>query len=256
MAKSAKRFYVVLKGLKPGIYGSWSGPGGAEEQVRSYPGAVFKGFAEKEEALQYAAKSGYAHLPDHTGEQRAVRERPRREAPMTGGPANPEQGVAIYADGGSINNPGPGGYGVVIIEGGVRRELSGGFRLTTNNRMELTAVIAGLKALERDSGKPVSIYTDSRYVADGISRGWAKKWRRQGWMRDARNRAENIDLWAVLLDLCDVHGPKFVWVKGHAGNVENERCDVLAKKAARSPDLPPDVAYEKGETGIKQPTLF
>jgi ribonuclease HI len=145
---------------------------------------------------------------------------------------------------------------VVIIEGGGRRELSGGFRLTTNNRMELTAVITGLKALGKDHPGPVSVYTDSRYVVDGISRGWAKKWRRQGWMRDARNRAENIDLWAMLLDLCEVYEPRFVWVRGHAGNVENERCDALAKEAARGPDLPPDIAYEKGETGVTLPTLF
>jgi len=255
MAKKTKRFYVVLKGLKPGIYDSWAGPGGAEEQVKSYPGAVFKGFTTREDALGYASMSGYADLPDHTG-GRPSGMHPSDEGPETDGPPVRRHGAVIYADGGSINNPGPGGYGVVIIEGGGRRELSGGFRLTTNNRMELTAVITGLKALGKDHPGPVSVYTDSRYVVDGISRGWAKKWRRQGWMRDARNRAENIDLWAMLLDLCEVHEPRFVWVRGHAGNVENERCDALAKEAARGPDLPPDIAYEKGETGVTLPTLF
>ena len=253
MTKNAKRFYVVLKGLNPGLYDSWSGPGGAEEQVKSYPGAVFKGFATREEAMEYAVLSGYADLPDRTA-GRLIR--PRGQERRAARPPGPEQGIAVYADGGSINNPGPGGYGVVIKEGDIRRELSGGFRLTTNNRMELMSVIVGLKNLEGKPGRPVSVYTDSRYVADGISRGWAKKWKRQGWMRDARHRAENIDLWSELLDLCEKYEPRFVWIKGHAGNVENERCDTLAKKAAQSPGLPPDLAYEKGETGVDRPRLF
>ncbi len=265
MAKTGKRFYAVLKGLNPGIYDLWTGQGGAEEQVRSFPGAVYKGFATRDDAREYAARSGYPNLPDRTtgghpetiqpGSQAPVRRENQEEA-RGPEPRTPEQGVVIYADGGSINNPGPGGYGVVIKEGKRRCELSGGFRLTTNNRMELTAVIEGLKSLEGGPARPVSVYTDSRYVVDGISRGWAKRWKRQGWMRDARHRAENIDLWAVLLDLSERYKPRFVWVKGHAGIVENERCDTLAKQAALRPGLPPDHAYEKGETGVNQPTLF
>lgn len=265
MAKTAKRFYVVLKGLNPGIYDVWAGQGGAQEQVKSFPGAVYKGFATREEAGEYAARSGYPNLPDRTTGRHTEAVQPRSQAPVRrenrGEPWSrelcaPEQGVEIYADGGSINNPGPGGYGVVIREGNRRRELSGGFRLTTNNRMELTAVIVGLRSLEAGPAKPVSVYTDSRYVVDGMSRGWAKRWKRQGWMRDARHRAENIDLWSVLLDLSERYQPRFVWVKGHAGIAENERCDALAKQAASRPDLPPDHAFEKGETGVSQPTLF
>ncbi len=164
--------------------------------------------------------------------------------------------ITIYSDGGCINNPGPGGYGVVIIDGGKRTELSGGFRLTTNNRMELMGIIMGLKSLGRKSGRQVTVYTDSRYVINGITKGWARKWRNNDWMRDAKHRAENIDLWAILLDLCDIYTPKFIWVKGHAGNVENERCDVLAGRSALQADLPADLAYEKGKTAIEQPTLF
>jgi ribonuclease HI len=144
----------------------------------------------------------------------------------------------------------------VVIEDGRRTELSGGYRLTTNNRMELTAAIMGLKSLGGRKVSPVTVCTDSRYVVDGIMKGWARRWRRNGWMRDSRSRAENIDLWSVLLDLSDTYSPTFVWVKGHAGHRENERCDALAKQAARSPDLPADSAYEKGETGVLQPTLF
>ncbi|MGI6388034.1 MAG: ribonuclease H family protein [Desulfomonilia bacterium] len=265
MAKTRNRFYVVLKGLNPGLYDVWAGRGGAEEQVKSISGAVYKGFATRGEALEYAVRSGYPNLPDRTTGRHPEALQPCTQAPVRRepreGPLSPEhciaeQDVVIYADGGSINNPGPGGYGVVIREGNLRHELSGGFRHTTNNRMELTGVIEGLRSLEGGPVRPVSVYTDSRYVVDGMSRGWAKKWKRQGWMRDARHRAENIDLWSVLLDLSERYQPRFVWVKGHAGIAENERCDALAKQAALRPDLPPDHAFEKGETGVNQPTLF
>jgi ribonuclease HI len=122
--------------------------------------------------------------------------------------------------------------------------------------MELTACIVALKTLGEAPVGPVTIHTDSRYVTEGVNRGWAKRWRSNGWMRDARHRAENIDLWSSLLDLCDRYRPSFVWLKGHAGNRENERCDTLAKQAAKKPDLPPDLAYEKGETAVTQPSLF
>ncbi|HNY65030.1 MAG TPA: ribonuclease HI [Deltaproteobacteria bacterium] len=252
MAKSAKKFYAVLKGRSPGIYGAWFGKGGAHEQIDNFPGALYKGFPSHDEACSWASSMGFPGLPDHTGSptQRAVVEKKHECVPEDG------PGVVIYADGGSINNPGPGGYGVVVIEDGRRTELSGGYRLTTNNRMELTAAIMGLKSLGGRKVSPVTVCTDSRYVVDGIMKGWARRWRRNGWMRDSRSRAENIDLWSVLLDLSDTYSPTFVWVKGHAGHRENERCDALAKQAARSPDLPADSAYEKGETGVLQPTLF
>jgi ribonuclease HI len=257
MARSAKRFYAVLKGRNPGIYDFWAGPGGAEEQVRSFPGALFKGFATREEAREYAASSGDRKLPNRTSGEPSGAQATRVEKPEPSKPSErPGDGIVIFADGSSINNPGPGGYGVVICEGKSRRELSGGFRLTTNNRMELAAVIEGLRSFEKPPERPVTIYTDSRYVVDGISRGWARKWKRQGWMRNARNPAENIDLWSVLLDLVERYEPKFVWVKGHAGNIENERCDLLAKRAAQGSGLPPDLAYEKGETCLRPPTLF
>ncbi len=254
MGKTAKKYYAVLKGRKPGIYGAWSGPGGAQEQVDSFPGALYKGFATRQDAYEYAESTGFRGLPDHTRQERAEGLEPRADEEWTA-PVS-EGGIVIYADGGSINNPGPGGYGVVILENGSRRELSGGFRFTTNNRMELMGCIVGLKALGEGPVKPVTIYTDSRYVAEGISRGWARRWKKNGWMRDARHRAENIDLWSVLLDLCERYGARFIWLKGHSGNRENERCDVLAKQAAKKPDLPPDLAYEKGETALTQPSLF
>ena len=255
MARSPKRFYAVIRGRNPGIYDSWAGPGGAEEQVRSFPGALFKGFATRKEAREYLASSGSLKL-----EGRTSGEPPVKRAAQAGEPGSTEPperpGTIVFADGSSINNPGPGGYGVVIREGKSRRELSGGFRLTTNNRMELTAVIEALSPSRSPAGAGHQSTPTRRYVVDGISRGWARKWKRRAGMRDARNTAENVDLWSVLLDLVERYEPRFVWVKGHAGNTENERCDVLAKRAAQGPNLPPDLAYEKGETCLKQPTLF
>jgi ribonuclease HI len=150
------------------------------------------------------------------------------------------QHVTIFTDGGCKGNPGPGGYGVVMIYGPKRREISGGFRRTTNNRMELMAAIVGLETLRHRCA--VTIHTDSQYMSNGIERRWAIKWRRDHWLRDGKP-VPNADLWARLLDLCDAHEVTFQWVRGHAGNPENERCDQLAVAAAAQPNLPIDEGY-------------
>jgi ribonuclease HI len=152
------------------------------------------------------------------------------------------QHVTMYTDGACLGNPGPGGYGVVMLYGDHRKELSGGYRLTTNNRMELTAAIQGLAALK----KPciVELFSDSAYVVNAVEKGWARRWRANGWYRPSKERAENRDLWGELLKLCDRHRVHFNWIKGHAGHPENERCDQLACQAARLADLPPDPGYE------------
>ena len=134
--------------------------------------------------------------------------------------------VEIFTDGACSGNPGPGGYGVILRYKGVSKELSGGEERTTNNRMELTAVITGLSALKEPCA--VTLYSDSKYIIDAIQKGWAKKWRANGWMRNAKDPALNPDLWEKLLDLLEKHEVTFVWVKGHAGHPENERCDQLA----------------------------
>ena len=134
--------------------------------------------------------------------------------------------VEIFTDGACSGNPGPGGYGVILRYKGVSKELSGGEERTTNNRMELTAVITGLSALKEPCA--VTLYSDSKYIIDAIQKGWAKKWRANGWMRNAKDLALNPDLWEKLLDLLEKHEVTFVWVKGHAGHPENERCDQLA----------------------------
>ena len=126
--------------------------------------------------------------------------------------------------------------------GGRSRELSGGFRRTTNNRMELLGVIAGLDAL-KDPCK-VTIYSDSRYIVDAVNKGWAKRWKANGWRRNKNEKAVNPDLWARVLDLLEVHDTEIRWVKGHAGNKGNERADALAVAAANAEDLPIDEGYE------------
>ena len=134
--------------------------------------------------------------------------------------------VHIFSDGACSGNPGPGGYGVILRCDGREKELSGGEPDTTNNRMELSGVIAGLEALKFPCR--VVIQTDSRYVVDGVEKGWAESWRRNNWIKSDKKPALNKDLWEKLLDLLAVHEVSFVWIKGHAGHEENERCDRLA----------------------------
>ncbi len=134
--------------------------------------------------------------------------------------------ITIYTDGACSGNPGPGGWGAILEYNGIEKEISGGEANTTNNRMELSGVIAALSALREPC--EVSLFTDSKYIVDGINQGWAKKWRAQGWMRNKKEKALNPDLWQTLLDLLEVHSVTFNWVKGHATNPKNNRCDELA----------------------------
>ena len=155
----------------------------------------------------------------------------------------PDTTVFAFTDGSALGNPGPGGYGVLLKYLGATSELSGGYRFTTNNRMELLGAIVALEALKRPC--QVVLATDSRYVVDGISKGWAERWRSSGWRRGKRGKALNPDLWARLLDAVSHHEVTFEWVRGHAGHSENERCDRLANEAARGTDLMADMEYEK-----------
>lgn len=134
--------------------------------------------------------------------------------------------IQIYTDGACSGNPGPGGYGAILVYNGVEKELSGGEAQTTNNRMELTAVIKALSALKEPCA--VTLTTDSKYVVDGITLGWAKGWKARGWKKADGKPALNPDLWDELLELLSKHSVTFNWVKGHAGHPYNERCDALA----------------------------
>ena len=134
--------------------------------------------------------------------------------------------VTVYTDGACSGNPGPGGYGAILVYNGKEKELSGGEKMTTNNRMELSAVIVALEALKEPCS--VTLTTDSKYVSDGITQGWARSWKAKGWKKADGKPALNPELWDRLLTLLDTHEVEFVWVKGHAGHPYNERCDTLA----------------------------
>ncbi len=134
--------------------------------------------------------------------------------------------VTLYTDGACSGNPGPGGWGAVLIYGRYEKELSGGEKATTNNRMELTAVIKGLEALSEPCA--VDLWSDSKYVIDALEKGWAKGWRAKGWVKGDKKPALNPDLWERLLELCEEHHVTLHWVKGHADDPYNERCDKLA----------------------------
>ena len=162
--------------------------------------------------------------------------------------------IQIYTDGACKGNPGPGGYGVVLQAGERKRELSGGFRRTTNNRMELLACIEGLRSLKHPSS--VVVTSDSKYVVNAMVKGWAEKWRSRGWKLSPSKPAKNPDLWAQLLDLCAEHKVEFKWVKGHNEHPENERCDELAVAASEGRDLPADAAFENPSLLIPGDDLF
>ena len=151
--------------------------------------------------------------------------------------------VTIYTDGACSGNPGAGGYGVVLMYGAAKKELSEGYEKTTNNRMELLAVIRGLEALKEPCR--VNLYSDSKYVVDAIEKGWVVKWKQNGWMRNKKERASNVDLWEQLLVMLVKHQVKFIWVKGHADNPWNERCDELARMSIQKGNLKEDENYGK-----------
>jgi ribonuclease HI len=155
--------------------------------------------------------------------------------------------VSIWTDGACLGNPGPGGYGVVLVSGPHRRELSGGFRRTTNNRMELLGAIVALQALKRPC--VVALHSDSRYVVSAMQKEWPQGWRRKGWRLRGNEPAKNVDLWEQMLAAVGEHEVSWHWVKGHAGDVENERCDRLAMAAAERKDLPVDSGYEASSGG-------
>jgi ribonuclease HI len=147
--------------------------------------------------------------------------------------------VTLFTDGACSGNPGPGGYGAILKYGDDIKELSGGYRNTTNNRMELMAVIAGLSQLKEPC--KVSVVTDSRYVVDAVEKGWLARWASNQWMRNRKEKALNVDLWKQLLPLLETHDICFTWIRGHSGHPENERCDRLAVSAAANPHLPDDL---------------
>jgi ribonuclease HI len=160
---------------------------------------------------------------------------------MTASESTPLTRVAAWTDGCCLGNPGPGGYGAVLLSGSHRKELSGGYKRTTNNRMEILAVVRSLEALKERCD--VTVYTDSQYVVKAMNEGWAENWKARGWKTAAKTPAANPDLWEMMLRLRLKHKVTFTWVKGHSGVEENERADRLANAAATGPDLQEDSGY-------------
>jgi ribonuclease HI len=235
-----KNVYAVKSGRQPGIYTSLVE---CNQQVAGYSKAEYRGFATRKEAEEYLRGSE----PKIPGKLTiAVQTEVGVSRRVGSNHSSSLKKVIIYTDGACAGNPGPGGYGVVLIHGDHRKEISAGFRLSTNNRMEILACIVGLRALKEPCD--VTIYSDSKYVVNAMTKSWALQWRRRGWKRKDQqgeyHDARNADLWQQMLDLCNQHRVKFEWVRGHSGNQGNERCDELAREAAVSDRLGVDTVYE------------
>ncbi|MBU0971681.1 MAG: ribonuclease HI [Proteobacteria bacterium] len=242
------KYYAVAIGRKTGIFLSWPE---TEQQVKGFTNASFKSFNTRQEAEAFLLAPSFPRIYGNSGADGFAPPPPKQSAAAAGYLPGT---LVVYTDGGAINNPGPGGYGVVIQD---RKELSGGFNLTTNNRMELRAVMAAMEALQKEKA-PIVLHSDSKYVIDGLNKGWALNWRKKNWIKSDGKPAMNADLWSRLLDLEKCLDIRFKWVKGHAGNPLNERCDELANRTAREKDLPDDTGYLKsiGLSPGEDPGLF
>lgn len=240
MTAKAKKIYAVFQGHQPGLFTSWDE---AAEQVKGFKGAKYKSFPNQSEAVSWlrecvlASKDPVAqNLIDLIKKQIET-----GNVPAKSKLAARDSRIIIHTDGGAAPNPGVGGYGIVIQKGNHRKELSAGYELTTNNRMEMLGVIVALQALKEPS--EVLLHTDSKYVVDSITKRWVYGWMKRGWKKSDGNRPENVDLWQRLLPLLKQHEVEFRWVKGHAGNTENERCDALVAEGRNAKPLLVDTGY-------------
>jgi ribonuclease HI len=225
-----KKIYAVAKGRQCGIFTDWPS---AEAQVKGYAGAGFRSFMSREEAERWLQDPVYEKKVRSEGRPTETQKRPGQR----------QDAITVYTDGGCLGNPGPGGYGIIIEAYGEQQEISGGYRVTTNNRMEMIAAVFALEKL-RQCAVPIDLFSDSSYLVNGITRGWAEKWRSSGWRKADGGAVKNVDLWQRLLALVEVLDVCFHWVRGHAGSAGNERCDKLAVAAARQGDLPADLGYQ------------
>ena len=241
MAKKKKQYYAVVKGRKSGIYRTWFGAGGAAEQVQGVDDALYRGFYSEDEMARWLAglpqgilkrnAPELAEFSDGTKDTQSSQEDEIKEYLDAGR-------VVIFTDGSANTRSRRGGYGAVVRRGKKREELSGGLRGTTNNRMELTAVIKALETLKKRSD--VVVFSDSQYVVRAMMEGWVENWRANGWARDKGQKLMNADLWQQLHALNQKHNVNYRWVRGHSGTRENERCDRLAVAAGQGRNLPMD----------------
>lgn len=247
MSSRKKSIYIILKGYKPGVYQQWEGPEGAKIQVEGFANAVFKGFYTAEEAYNWLKAQAKEPLPASLQRWLAEQEHGAANQPSKSLNSLIENhlstgGIVIFTDGSSLGNPGPGGYAAIILSKQNRREICGGFRFTTNNRMELYACIAALESIQPP--QEVFLITDSAYVYRANTEGWLQRWAKNGWKRHDGKTIENLDLWQRLYHLCQIFTVEFYWIKGHNATVENERCDHLAVTSAQAPHLPEDQGYQ------------
>lgn len=219
-----KKIYAVKAGRQTGLFSTWAE---CEKQVKGYQGAKFKGFESAQEAAAWLA------APNTQASSSAVKQRAAKEKTFPTKKDEPDTDYIIYTDGSCLRNPnGPGGWAAVILDRGTGevRELHAGHPSTTNNRMELSAAIGALSAIRENS--TVALYTDSQYLKNAFTRHWINNWQRNGWKTAQGTDVLNKDLWLELDRLFQSHQVFFHWVKGHAGNSYNERCDLLARSEA------------------------
>ena len=220
------------------MYSTW---GEAALQVKGFKGAVYKSFGHQAEAIDWLRECVLA-APGAVDEHLIALIRSNlQEAVGQDASGQDQKKIIIHTDGGASPNPGVGAYGIVMQKGIFRKELSAGYQLTTNNRMEMMGAIVALKALNEPS--EVVLHTDSKYVVDSITKRWVYGWMKRGWKKSDGKRPENVDLWKQLIGLLKEHKVEFRWVKGHAGNIENERCDTLVTEARKSKSLLIDTEY-------------
>lgn len=255
MAK--QKFYVVWSGREPGIFTTWAE---CQAQVRGFAGARFKAYPSRAEAEKafiesedvkiyggpskddVGATSGGGSSSSSSSSKVKPKVKSSRGKPAPHAAAFARGEWVLYTDGGADPNPGPGGFGVVVMRlDADRQELYGGYEKTTNNRMELMGWIKGLQATPVDA--EVAVFSDSKYVGDMFAKGFAHGWRERSWRTSSKKPAANIDLWSALLKLTDERQVTFTFVRGHTGVPENERCDELATQAMAE-TLVPDVGYQ------------
>ena len=204
----------------------------------------FRGYAILLKAILNNKKDNRAKVIEYMEHSRMGRDELIQSSYLSGSHIELKN-INIYTDGACVGNPGPGGYAAILEYGEHQKEISGGYKMTTNNRMEIMAVIKGLEAL-KDVCK-VTVWSDSEYLVKAMNEGWVRKWKGYNWKLSNKKRAASIDLWDRLLKLCEIHDVDFEWVKGHSFNRKNAYCDELANEAANNSKLPEDVGYKKKE---------
>jgi ribonuclease HI len=242
MTKAKKQYYVVVHGRQPGIYTTWFGEDGASKQVENFTDAIYKGFYSKEDALVWlrefseeTLRKFAPNLLEYVDYSKPV-EAVDHDAELLN-----EGKVVIHTDGCALGNPGQGGFAAILRYKEKVKEITGGFRETTNNRMEIMACIEGLKSLKQKSS--VVVFSDSKYLVDSIDNKWVYGWRNKNWMKSKSRKVPNADLWKTLLELTEQHEVEFRWVRGHNIDKSNQRCDFLAGEAAQKPNLPVDAGF-------------